>query len=296
MGVDVANVTRGDAGIGEGELDGAARTDAARGGCGDVVGVGGRGRPLDVGVDVRATCSSMLGILEHEHRGTFGHHEPVSVTIERSRDPLLRQCGHVGEASCRRGRDRCLGTAREGHVEAPHRDQVRSVGDGVVPGRARRRDGLARTVETEAHRDRRGVGVGHEERDEERRDAVVAALLRHDDLVLEALEPADAGPHDHTGARRIDRWRSGVVPCHLRCGDAELVVAIVAADLLRPEPGRRIPSFDAPHTRACWCKEALPEGLLADAHSAHDADARDGDAPRREPFGLGCLNSHESFP
>ena len=69
---------------------------------GDVVGVGGAGRPEDLAVDVGAAGLGHLELLEQQDGGAFGQDEAVTVGVERSAEAARRERGHVPEAGHRR--------------------------------------------------------------------------------------------------------------------------------------------------------------------------------------------------
>jgi hypothetical protein len=72
---------------------------ATRERCGDVVGVGGRGRSEHLGVDVGAAGLGVLELLEHERRAALGDDEAVA-TASKGRDhPLVESAVMLPKAT-----------------------------------------------------------------------------------------------------------------------------------------------------------------------------------------------------
>ena len=84
MGVDVTDLLGADAGVEERQLHAALGAGAILSWSGDVVGVGGRGRPEHLGVDPGAPRPGVLERLEDERPCPLGHHEAVSRHVEGS--------------------------------------------------------------------------------------------------------------------------------------------------------------------------------------------------------------------
>ena len=89
-------------------------------------------------------------------------------------------------------------------------DLAGAVAERVGRCRTRRADGLARTLEAVAHRDRGAAGVGHHHRHEEGRHPPFALLHAHFDLALERVQPADAGADDDADAAGVGAGVTGL--------------------------------------------------------------------------------------
>ncbi len=84
VGVDLLDVGRVDAGVGEREAHAGDGADATRRGGGDVVGVGVARAAEDLADDVRTARLGTRPLLEDEHRGAFAHDEAVAIGVERA--------------------------------------------------------------------------------------------------------------------------------------------------------------------------------------------------------------------
>ena len=62
-------------------------------------GVGGRSGTDHLAIDASSAGGGVVESFEDQSSGTLGHHKPVSIDIERSGDPLVRESSHVSEAS-----------------------------------------------------------------------------------------------------------------------------------------------------------------------------------------------------
>ena len=86
--VDVADVLRLDAGVGERHRQRPGRVLAGRVGVGDVVRVGRDAVAEQLGVDLRPARLRVLELLDHDHPGRLAHHEAVALAVERPRAAL----------------------------------------------------------------------------------------------------------------------------------------------------------------------------------------------------------------
>ena len=85
VSVDVVDVARIELCILKRGEHGAACPIAARAGQGDVVGVGGHAVSQNLAVNMRTARLRTLERLKHKSCGSFAHHKPITVCIERSR-------------------------------------------------------------------------------------------------------------------------------------------------------------------------------------------------------------------
>ena len=135
MGVDVADLAGGDAGIVEGEPHRARRLAPIGARRRHVVGVVGASVARDLGIDPGAARERVLPLLEHQHRRPFAHHEPVPVLVERAgrAGGVVVASAHRSddaEGGVRHRRERRLSAAPEHQVGAPAADRVERVSNG----------------------------------------------------------------------------------------------------------------------------------------------------------------------
>ena len=140
----------------------------------------------------------------------------------------------------------------------------------------------------EAHRDRAGGRVGHHHRHEVRGDGAVAALQPRLALVLQGVQAAHAGAHEHAQALGVDAvGQPGLLGRLNGRGHRELRVAVAAPRLLGRhgdlgiEVGARA---DAVGDARALAQQGLEErvGALADRRDdapSGDDDLRHADAP-----------------
>ncbi len=128
-----------------------------------------------------------------------------------------------------------LRAAGDDDVRLAALDHALGLADRVAAGRARRGHAEARAVRAERDRDHARRGVGHHHRDEQRRHRPHAAVsMNLPALVLERLQPADAGAHQHGQALRVDvAGQAGLGRRLRRRAHRELRVAIRAPRGLR---------------------------------------------------------------
>ena len=173
VGVDVPDVGCRDAGVRQRQLHAGHGAGAVGRGGGDVVGVGGAGRPGQLGVDRGATRATARSQSSSTRAAA-----PSVITKPSRRASKGREMArggerrHVGEG--RQG-DRVhagLGAAAHGHVAAARRDQAGGGGDGVRAGGAGGADDLGRAAPPQPHGDAGRAGVGHHHRHQAGRDPV----------------------------------------------------------------------------------------------------------------------------
>ena len=233
VGVDVVDVGRLPAGVAQREPDRARRALAR--GRGDVVGVGGGGVAGQPAEDRRAAPSRHRLGLEQQHARALAEDEAVAALVERARDAERGGRPHAVEAGARERRHPGVGTAHEAGVGVAVAHEPVARADRVRAGRARRDGAVALALEAELHRQHAGGGVGHEQRDRERRERPGAALQQRAVLVLDRPEPAEAGPDDAADPLVVggqlcvpSRLRGGLAAGHQR----ELGEAVGAAPFL----------------------------------------------------------------
>ena len=182
---------------------------------------------------------------------------------------------HRAEAGEDEGDDRRLGAAGEHDVRLAAADRRRCLAD---RGRARRARGDRREVlplEAELDRDLPARRVDEHGRDEERRDAVGAALGEDLLLLRDRRDAADRRPDEDPDARCVDVLESRVVPRLLRGGDGEQDVAVHPPRLLRRD---EVAGVEAAHLGRD------PHGVLGGVERLDPPDAapaRHGRVPRR---------------
>jgi hypothetical protein len=246
VGVDVADLGRVDAAVGEGHRHRACRVHAGGVGLGDVSGVGRKPVAEQFGVDLRAARARVLEILEDEDRARLAHDEPVALRVERPAAALgvvvpARERPHRAEPRDADARDRGFRPAGEHHVRAAQPDRIEALPDRHVRGGARRALRRERAARAELHRDPRRAHVRDDLRDRERVDPVGAALAEHVIAVLERLQAADPGRDrdaDAVGLRR-DR-EAGVGLRHAGGGEDHLREPVHPPGLLALDPYRRV--------------------------------------------------------
>ena len=161
---------------------------------GQVVGVRGRAESEDLGQRGRPALGGLLGVLEHQHRASFAHHEPVAPGVERLRDASRRYCLQARECGLGQRRQRRLRAARDDRVGVAVLDHPRRLGDRVEARRARRNGAERIAVQPVAHGQHAGGGVAHHQRHRQRRDLLLAVFDQQFLAVLERADAADAGP------------------------------------------------------------------------------------------------------
>ena len=168
-----------------------------------------------------------------------------------------------------------LGAAREDGVGLPAADRGSRLADRGRAGRAGgdRREVLA--VDPELDRDLAARRVDEHGRDEERRDAVEAALGERLLLLGDRRDAADRRPDEDPDARRVDAVEPGVVPRLLRGGDGEEDVPVHAPRLLRRD---EVADVEAAHLGRD-ANRVL--GGVERLDPPHPAPARDRSVPRR---------------
>ena len=127
-------------------------------------------------------------------------------------------------------------------VAAP--DQLGRLPDRARAGRARRHDRVVRPAEAQRDRELPAGRVDEHARDEERRDAVGAALAEDVGLLHDPRDAADRRADDDADAVRVERRSSAGVRDRLaRGGEREHDVAVELAHLLRRRDARGSKSF-----------------------------------------------------
>ena len=137
-----------------------------------------------------------------------------------------------------------LGAAREDDVRLPAADRGGGLADRRRPRRAGRHGREVLAVDPELDRDLAARRVDEHGRNEERGDAVEAALGERLLLLGNRRDAADRRPDENPDARRVDAFDPGVVPRLLRSGHGEEHVPIHAAGLFRRD---EIADVEAPH-------------------------------------------------
>ena len=227
--VDVLNVGRVDLAVAQRVPHGPRRAETVLLGSGDVEGVVGGPVALHLGVDPSSALLGVFVLLEDEEAGPFAHHKPIPIQIKGARcfvGRIVAGGERLGGGEPRHGErgDGGLGAARHHEVAlvpldgAPgHADRVSSRGAGA-------RGGERRPHEPVSDRNLTADGVGHDPRDEVRRDAPRAAVPHHVVLLEDTRDAPDARAHDGPEAltRRFGqiahvteaRVSQGLVGCH----------------------------------------------------------------------------------
>ena len=195
---------------------------------------------------------------------------------ERRVDVLGDEPAHRAEAGEDQRGDRGLGAAREDDVGLAAPDRRGALADRGRAGRAGRDGREVRAGDAELDRDLAARGVDERRGDEERRDAVGAAL--EEDLLLlgDRRDAADRGADEDADPRRVELLDTRLVPGLLRGGDGEEDVAIHPPRLLGRDQRRGI---EATHLAGD------PDRELARVEALDEPDpaaARDGRLPGRE--------------
>jgi hypothetical protein len=171
-------------------------------------------------------------------------------------------------------------------------DEALGHADCVGAGRAGRNRSERLPAQVVLHRDHTGRGIGHQQRDRQRRDAIRALVPQNDVLVLERAEAADASA-DHAG-RAL--WVVGrlAVPARVLerlagSRERELRVAVRAPHLLHRQVLRGLElagTAEAVLDPGLARDPALVQGAGAHAERRDGAYARDDDRPRHPSFDI----------
>ena len=139
VGVDVADVLPGQAGVLERALDAGDGAAAFGMAVGHAEGVGGRAVAGHFGVDAGAAALGVLQLFEHQHAGPFAQDEAVAVQIERPRRLLRvlvvgRQGRQQVEAGDAERMDHAVRAAGEHDVGLAVADHLGRLADGLAAG------------------------------------------------------------------------------------------------------------------------------------------------------------------
>ena len=280
VGVDVADVAGRDAGVGQGQLHAGRRPVAARGGGGDVIGVGRRAGAEELAVDARPAPPGVLEVLEHQRAGALGAHEPVAPDVEGA-----RHAHWTTAPSCWRTRPGPPASWRP----QTHRRWPRRTGR-VATSRAAAATAwvpAAQAVVTVSH------GPFHPARMEiEAAPALGISMGMRKGDTRRAPSPSTPGSAPRATRGRRCRWRRsprhgrGRRRCRRRRSSAMSAAATEnwvkrssAPDLFGPEPHGGVEVEHAPFALGRGRQQAVPEGVDADAATRHHAESGDGDAP-----------------
>ena len=251
-------------------------------GRGDVMGVGGRARPQELGVDARPAPAGVVEVLEHQRR--------TALRRTRSRRAGRRRAGtclrSTAPSCCRRrpGRSRPwrlrqpppmvtsqrpVATSRAAAAMAwvPAAHAVAMVSHG--PWNPACIDTWAAPAFTIIMGMRNG------------RHAPRALLVEHADLVLQRLEAPHAGGEDHAGTVGVGTDLARVDERHVGGRHRELRETVDAPDFLGAEPGARVEAHHPALAVGRGLEQAVPEGVEADPAARDDAHAGDDDS--RDP-------------
>ena len=128
---------------------------------------------------------------------------------------------------------------------SPRRMSSARLADRVRAGRAGRDDRVVRAADPERDRDLAARRVDEDVRQEERRDAVRAALAQHVGLLQDPENAADRGAEDDPDARRVEAVEPGVRDApRFAAATASSDVPVEPARLLRRHDARRIEVLD----------------------------------------------------
>ena len=313
--VDVVDLVRGDARVAQRHLEGVHRP--GRIGLGDVLRVGRKAVPGDLGIDLGAARLRMLVLLEHDDGAGLAHHETVALGVERPRCPLgvviaQRQRTHRRETGYPDLVHGGLGAAAEHHIRTSEPDRVEAVADRHVRGGARCALRTQGTTRAELDRDPTGTEVRNDRRNRERIDAVRAPREESVVALLERAEAADARRYRRTDAvclrrdidpgirlrlpsRGKDQVCEAIHPPRVLAvdplvrvevldltGEMHLVIGVVE---LRDLGGARVP-----------CKQARPRGLGIEPKWRHRAQPGDDDASASVERTVACAHYIPSPP
>ena len=274
VGVDVADVAGRDAGVVEGELHAGRGAVAPGRRGGDVVGVGGRGRPEDLGVDVGARAAGRARAPRGRAPPALRRHEAVAADVEGPRHPVVDSAVMLAKAAMPTGviaasapppmttSQRPVATSRAAAAIAwvPAAQAVTMVSHGPVEAariETSAAPALAIIIGTRKGETRRGPFS--------RKTPICSCRVSRPPTPVAKMTPAAVG---------VGAELAGVVERHLGGGHRELGEPVGRAGPLwgRSRPrGRSPPPGARPRAPGC---EAVQEGVEADAAARDDADAR----------------------
>ena len=157
VGVDVADLLRGEAGIAQGHAHGAG--GALGGGLGDVAGIGGHAEADDLRDGPGAAGERGLQRLQHQHGGAFAQHQAAAVGGEGAAGVLADDAHGLPGLEIAEV-ERSLAAAGDGHGGDAGTHHLEGLADGVRGGGAGGGDGVGRALNAELHGDVAGAGVG----------------------------------------------------------------------------------------------------------------------------------------
>ena len=178
VGVDVVDLLRGDAGVGEGSGHRRGLTLAIAAGGREVVGVGARAVAPDRPQYPRAARAGGIAALEHEHSRALAHHKAVAARVERAGDATV---GEGVECAERRPCERCqpgLRSAGHDRVGFAGLEHAQRATQRMRAGCARGADREARASQPVSHRQGGGASIAHHQRHSQRRDALRTPLAQ----------------------------------------------------------------------------------------------------------------------
>ncbi len=202
MSVDVPNLFRFHLGASERQLHAPRGAHSLRRRRSDVVCVGIRAVPYQLGQDHRAAALGMLELFKNHHPGALSFHEAIPIEIERptGEGRLVVPSGerlHHREPADSQRRNRRFRPSGNHRVGLPQPDRFPSFTDRMRAGGTCGNRRPVGAPGPKADADQSGRHVDDHLNDEKRRQAVEALLQRLLVLFLERANPADPGPDDH---------------------------------------------------------------------------------------------------
>lgn len=279
-----------------------------------------------LGVYPGAACARVLVFLQHHDAAAFAHHEAVAGAVPRPRGPFRRiverRGQRAGGAKARHAElaDGAFGAAGHHDVGIVERDHARGVAYGVRARCAGGDGGVRGPAQMVLNGDVSRRQIDQVGRDEERRQAPLAAIFQRPGRCLDAGQAADAGTDHHAAAflfRQCGRRPAGIAQRFGGGGDGvddegihflqflalDPVFRTKAAFLARrrqlPGDARRqvggretVQHADA----AVAGQQPLPGALGANCQRGQHADAGDDHAAQAERVGQSVVGRRHRSP
>ena len=232
MRADVINLLRVEAGVSQGQRDGAggARAPLSRGS--DVMRIGCLPVAGDLAQNRRAARTGMFQTFHDEKRSAFAHDQSIALAVEGARRPRLQAAGRTSlleAAQGHVGQDGFCST-RQYRIQLATANGAEGMTDGIATGGTGRGDRRAGPLDAEVNRQHAGGAVGHDHGDRKWAQPVQPPRDSQLLLVYQRANAADAGADGNANTLAIGVRNLQLCLSHrLTRGDCgELLVAVAA--------------------------------------------------------------------
>ena len=171
-----------------------------------MVRIGAHAETGQFGVDFRTAFFGVFVFFQHQHAGTFAHHETVAVFVPRAGSSggvviAGRQRFHGGKTAHTKHTHRAFGTAGHHHVGIAVLNHAGGIADAVRTSGTGRHYAVAGALIAFKDGNVAGNQIDQRARNKEGVDAARAVFVHHDAGFLNRRQAADAGTdiHAHAG-------------------------------------------------------------------------------------------------